>query len=559
MKKLVFASLCLLSVTSYGQSNKFTFQIGSQYELPRKTEDLAFFGDSASGIINLSMKKEELNVIRFDAKSLNQTDDKVISLERTRNFNSEEVTDFHNGNYFWLHSDWDKDAKKESLSYDKIDVATGKLLSQDNKLFDASKIAGTGAASGFDYKITGKYKFCYSQDHKKLLVTYRLIPENRNDKENYDKIGFYVYDDQLNKLWSNEFTMPYTEAVMDNSDFSIDANGNAYLLAKVYDSDKRKEKDKETGKPGYNFEVLKFTKDTKAITHSVITVGDYFIEEASLIENPSHDMIVACTYSKKSKSKGTDGVFLATVNQAGQIIKYKNGYYEFPLADLEKFESARAKRKMENKDDYEAPHVKVRKVLTQPDGSIFLACEESYVDVYNDFSRGTTTYTYYYKDILAAKINASGTFAWLTKIPKNQKKVLVLHTGGFGGGAGAAAMAISISPSIMTNNLENGPGSMSFKLINDASGYYFLYLDNKKNLDLAEDESPKYHVDGHGGQVMVAKIDVNGNLTKELLFDTREEDVMIYPTQFHKINSNQFIGRAKVKKNLFEPILITVK
>ena len=71
-------------------------------------------------------------------------------------------------------------------------------------------------------------------------------------------------------------------------------------------------------------------------------------------------MVIACTYSKKSKGNGTDGIFLALMDQTGKINKYKNGYYEFPLAELEKFESASSKRKMEKKDDYEAPNLNVQ-------------------------------------------------------------------------------------------------------------------------------------------------------------------------------------------------------
>jgi hypothetical protein len=104
----------------------------------------------------------------------------------------------------------------------------------------------------------------------------------------------------------------------------------------------------------------------------------------------------------------------------------------------------------------------------------------------------------------------------------------------------------------------NGRGTMSYKLISDASGYYFLFLDNKKNMELEEDEVPKYHQDGYGGQVVVAKVDHTGIISKELVFDTREEDVMIYPSQFTRINGNQFIGRAKMKRGDFQPLLITV-
>ena len=185
---------------------------------------------------------------------------------------------------------------------------------------------------------------------------------------------------------------------------------------------------------------------------------------------------------------------------------------------------------MEKNDDYETPNLKVRDVLVEGDGSIFISCEEYYVvqSTYSDGRGGYyTSYTYYYEDILASKIDASGKFEWMRKIPKRQK-----------GG--------------------NGRGTMSFKLISDASGYYFLYLDNLKNLHLAEDEVPKYHVDGYGGQVVVSKLDNKGTLSKDLLFDTREEDIMIFPADFYRINGSQFIGRAKLKKTLFQPLLITV-
>ena len=531
MRYLFFMAICIAPVLTSAQGKKFSFKLGAEYGLPRKTEDLAFFGNDKDGIVNLSLKKEEINIIRFDPQALNQTSEKRIELpEASKNFNSEEVIDFNN-DYFWLHSDWDKGTEKEILYYDKIDVSTGKITVANHKLFETTKIAGVTTMTGFyKYKTTSKYSYNYDMEHKKLLVSYRLFPEVRNDKKNYDKIGFQVFDEHLNKIWGNEFTMPYTEAIMDNSDFSVDANGNAYLLAKVYDSDARREKDKSTGKPAYHFEVLKFTKDTKQIVHTTISVDDYYIKETSLIENPLHEMIIACTYSKKAKGNGTDGVFLAIQDQAGKIVKYKNGYYEFPLAELEKFESARSKRRMERKDDYESPNLKVRNVIIETDGSVFIACEEYYVIVtsYTD-GRGYTTYstTYYYEDMLGAKINESGKFEWLRKIPKKQKG-------------------------------SNGRGTMSFKLISDASGYYFLYLDNKKNMTLTEDEAPKYHMDGFGGQVVVARLDNSGVLTKELLFDTREEDVMIFPANFSRINGNQFIGRAKLKRNLFQPLLITV-
>lgn len=531
MKYILLVVVSMLTSISYGQSKKFTFKLGSEYSLPRKSEDLSFFGNDKDGIVNLSLKKDELNITRFDYKTLNLTTEKKIELpELTKNFNSEIVTDFGT-TYFWLHSDWDKETEKESLYYDIVDVVNGKLTTTNKKMLETTKLAGSLVGTGFyQAKVDGKYGFNYDADKTKMLVSYRLKPEVKNDKKSYDIIGLHVFDDKMNKIWGGEFTMPYTEAIMDNSDFSVDSKGNAYMLAKVYDSEKRKEVDKETGKAGYHFEVLKFIKDSKKIIQTTITVDDYFIKETSLVESSLHEMVIASTYSKKAKGSGTDGIFLATMDQVGKISKYKNGYYEFPLAELEKFETARSKRKMERKDDYEAPNLKVRNVTVDIDGGVLLTCEEYYVvsRTYTTSSGYTyTSYTYYYENLLVSKINPAGGFDWVRKIPKMQRG-------------------------------SNGRGTMSFKHIADASGYYFLFLDNKKNLELAEDEAPKYHVDGFGGQVMVAKIDRAGTVTKEIVFDTREEEVMLFPALFSRINGNQFIGRASIKRGDFKPLLITV-
>ena len=537
MKYFFLIAVSFVSALSFGQSKKFTFKLGEEYEVPKRSEDMGFYGSQSAGIVNLFLKKDKLTIFTFDPKSLGQQGEKELELDVSRNYNNEGVVNIGN-NFYWLHSDWDKSAKEESLYYDKMDLKTGKIIDGNKKILSTTKIAGeygsgTGAVSMWGFggvgKTVNKYDLNYDANNTHLLVSYRLYPEEKKDKLNYDKIGMYVYDQNMTKVWNNEFTMPYTEAIMDNMDFTIDANGNAYMLAKVYDDEKRREKDKETGKPGYHFEVFKFTA-AKKMQQYTVSLDDYFIRVASLIENSAHDIVVSCTYSKRSKGNGTDGVFLAMLDQNGKVVKYKNGYYEFPLAELEKFEKARTRRKMENKDDYEAPNIQVRNISVEKDGSVFLAMEEYHMETRTTTTRygTTTTYYYYYDDILGAKIDAQGKFLWLRKIPKKQ-------TG------------------------TNANQTLGYKLVTDETGYYFLYLDNKKNLDLPEDEAPKSHANGYGGQVMVAKIDNSGIVSKELLFDTREENLMVMPRFFKRIEGNHYIGRATIKgPGAYKPLLISV-
>jgi hypothetical protein len=476
-KYLIHLAAYLLSVGLCAQNSKFNFKLGQEYDLPRKTQDLAFFGNEKDGIVNLSIKKEELIITRFNTKSLDKTLEQRIDLDATRNFNSEILADFSNNAYYWIHSDWDKSNGSEQLFFDKINVQSGKITDPNHKMFETTKIAGSRSVRGFySFKTTDKYQYDFDLDRTKLCVSYRLQPELKNDKKNFDKIGFQVFDANMKKVWGNEFTMPYTEAIMDNADFSVDSKGNAYLLAKVYESDSRRERDKSTGKPGYHYEIFKFSKDNKKIVIIPVSIDDQYIRETTLTENASHEMIISCTYSKKAKGNGTDGIFLATLDKDDKLIKFKNGYYEFPKEELAKFETARKRRKIDKKDDYEAPNIRVRDIVIEPDGAIFISCEEYNMEIssYTTSSGYTRTVrTDYYDDILAARINAAGNFEWLRKIPKKQKGT-------------------------------SGRGTMGFKLVPDATGYHFLYLDNLKNLNLPDDEAPRQHIDGYGGQVMVA-------------------------------------------------------
>jgi hypothetical protein len=529
---LMSLAFCLAATPGFSQSKKFSFTVGEEYEVPKGAEDVGFYGSEQTGLVNLFVtKKKKLLIRRFNPKNVAAMGEAEIEKqEMTKNYTSEGVIQLGN-RYFWLHSDWDKSNETEKLFYDEIDVTKGTIIKEDQLLVSTTRLAGEYVSTGwYRAKVVGKYEYNLSADKSKLLISYRHTPKEKNDKKSFDNIGYAMFDQNMNKIWSGDFDMPYTEQIMDNLDYSVDKNGNAYLLAKVYDNEKRKEVDKETGLPGYHFEALKFSGEQK-MTQTKISLDQYFIRQASIIENSNGDMVVACTYSKSRKSRGTDGVYLAMISSEGKLTTYRDGFYEFPLEELEKFESKRARKKMEKSDDYEAPFVLVRNILSAPDGSLFIACEQYHMEQVTTYSRygSRTDYYYYFEDIIATRINANGKVDWVRKIPKMQKGV-------------------------------NRYATLGFKLVADETGYYFLYLDNKKNLELEEDEAPKYHQDGYGGQVSLARLDPSGNLTREIIFDAREEKLMLYPRRFSSFDQTRLVGRADIKgPGAFAPILITIK
>jgi hypothetical protein len=530
MKPFYFILICSLVFSfANSQGKKFVFKLGDEYEMPRKSEDLSFIGNKKDGIVNLSLRKGELSILRFDPNNLSLTSDEQIVLEdATSNMNSELVVTFGDKNY-WLRSDWDKKNEQEMLYSSKLDIKGGKI-GQQQLLIQSDKIAsGSFTGKGFySFKGTNKYNYNYDAAHKLLVITYRLYPEQRNDKLNYDKIGMAVFNENMERVWTNTFTMPYTEAIMDNSDYTVNADGSVYMLAKVYASEKRQEVDKATMEPGYHYEVLRFSKEGKKPLTAAIPVMSNFIREAFIVESSSRELLVACTYSRIAKGNSIDGIYLSRINADGKVFNYKNGAYPFDFEEMTKYESGKYKRRIEKAG--EISNMKVRSVIVNPEGDMMIACEKFYYVVKTTTSNNhtSTSTTYYYEDIIAAHITADGVMDWMRKVPKKQLGV-------------------------------NENSTLGFKLIADSTGYYFLFLDNIKNQNLGENDKPKYHQNGLGGQVLVTRIDKFGEMSNEIVFDTREEDIMIFPRDFTKINENQFIGRAKIKKKLYQPLLITMK
>ncbi len=199
--------------------------------------------------------------------------------------------------------------------------------------------------------------------------------------------------------------------------------------------------------------------------------------------------------------------------------------------------SGKVQRKNDRKegdDKAEFADISLSDINIEPDGSLMLVGEQYYVRAHYSYSPtgGTTvTYTYHYNDLLVTKILPSGKLAWMKKLPKRQQG-------------------------------SRGRGGMSFRYYDDNKDYYFIYLDNEKNLDLPSDKVPSKHVDGQGGFLTVYKVNgKTGESTKTLVLDTRDvkgtEVYQFAPSRVVNTGKMEFVFEAYKKKK--EDILVRFK
>ena len=543
-------------------SKDYSYTVSEPYQVYDAAKKFYFNKDGQ--MLTVKPWSKYLVIQKFDATGLKLTSLKEYN-DLPKNYVVEGMEELQ-GKYYFFYSSWSgKKTKHERLYYREIDFEKGEFIGEPKKLIDVSgKLAGasllastTGSPFGIGMGVVDKFHFMVSKDESKILVQYRKKPKIKSDKKSHDIIGVSVYDTTLEKIWSNEYRMPYTERRMNVLDFAVDTESKGYMLAKVFhdDSNKDKKKRKDT-ESNYHIELFRLLNGTDKIIKTKVELDESFINGISLFENEQGEMICAGFYnkgihdktgmsllSKEFKANSADGLFVCKLSKEGTLTDKKT--YEIPLDILNQYVSNRTKKKNKKKDSKgkaEFEYLKLKDLLFNKDGSLILIGEQTYT-IRHRTSKGRVYYTFHNNDILITKINPKGDLAWMKKIPKRQK------------GAPKMGQVYDTSKTFQ--------GGMSYSHFYTNGYHHLIYLDNVKNINLSLDKIPALHSDGSGGYLTSYKInDVTGDVSKGSILDTKNVKPKLAVYQFSnnrvvKTAKNEFIVEVYKKKK--EDVLIKVK
>jgi hypothetical protein len=537
MKKNLFIILFSLIISAFAHSqvklsDEFSFELGKPYTVIDADEKYYYQIDNY--IITVKITNTEMTVQKFDASTLSFVK-KLEVTDLPKGFGWEAIT-VYNNKFLLFYNSYDKPNVTEQLYYRELDLEN-MTFGSDNLLCSVKgKITGTLFGKGFSFNTRDKFNFNYSYDSSKVLLQYRRKPVETDDAINHDSIGFFVYDKNFTLLWTKDVKMPYTEKKMSILEYSVDSEGNVYILTAVSDGSVDIGKCMN-GKSGYHIELLRIFATSKEIDKVTVTLKSKYINSISLFESPKNYMVCAGFYAKTKDKYNADGLFMFKVGKSGDA--YDTASYEIPVEILNQYVSEKTQNKNEKKesdDKAEFEDLVMRNVLICDDGSFILVGEQYYsVTTTTTDSKGSVSShtNYYYNDILAAKIGTDGKLAWMKKLPKRQK--------------GA-----------------KGRGGLGFKYINEKGNHYFLFLDNIKNQDIAISQIPACHIDEAGGFLTAYKInDADGEVTKHTILDTRDAkgmDLFQFNTgRIMPVSTNEFVVEFYKKDKQDILVRITIK
>ncbi|MEI7595221.1 MAG: hypothetical protein WCK02_05685 [Bacteroidota bacterium] len=502
---LIISLFCQVGYSQIANKSGVTVTWGLKIKKTRDVDNI--IGSDDNGIYVLKHKKSDLIFEQYNINNLILAKTAIFPLRASDKKENIESIFFMDNEMFLFTSFIDKTTKKNTLLARKIDKST---LSPTSKPVTIGQIdfgeSRWGNRGSFDYHI--------SNDQSKLLIYYNL-PYKKGEKE---KMGYIVFNKNLEKLWEKEASLPYEDQQFKVENYKVDNNGNVYLLG-VYFKDKRASK--KLGEANYGYKIFTYFDFGEKTDEYDLNFGDKFITDMQFDINVKMDFVCAGFYSEKG-SYGMKGTFYMSIDHKTKQIMNKSSK-EFSFAEITQNMSAKEmkkaeKRKMKGKkvelDDYD-----IDDIIMRSDGGALIIAEQYRVDVTTTtttnaqgFTTTTTHYTYNYNDILVVNISPSGEIDWVQKIVKRQRTT------------------------------DDGGYFSSYAKIIKGNKIYFIFNDNIKNIiNPAEKGVYAFNKSKRKSIASIVELSADGSQTKSALFSSKEAQMMIRPKISGIINDNEMV------------------
>jgi hypothetical protein len=335
------------------------------------------------------------------------------------------------------------------------------------------------------YGARAKFMVHKSYDESKMMITYRSYPKTKSDIKNKDEIGFFVFDNKMEKIWGDEIKMPYTEKEMNNVGYSVSKSGQVMML--IAQRTKKK------------YEAFIIDSDGSIAINELDLSTEQLVKNINIREDVSGNFKCVAFYANgldfkfsmggSTVSFNSNGLMYFEIAKDGKLIKSKN--FDFSDDFIKQNLSDRQKKGVDKREaDGKAgiEDVVLTNFVIKDDGSAVIIGEQQYMR--NEFMGPSQKLVYHFSNVIAIKVNSSGELAWMKKLAKNQ--------------AGT-----------------KGGGQMSISYMEGKTADYIAFVDNPKNINLDADGGvPEAHRDGKGGFLTTYKIDgATGKLEKHTLCD----------------------------------------
>ncbi|MBS1945372.1 MAG: hypothetical protein JST98_09300 [Bacteroidetes bacterium] len=500
-----------LHVSAQKKTNKANVKWGPDMDVKENGNFEYVIGDAGNSTFLAVAVKKDLHIQRMDG--LKTAWQKPLDLKLDKKDLDLKKIILTKNNILVFASRYDKKDNENRLYVSTYDQSGMKPL---KVLQPLSVIAADKAAN------SGSFSVSTSPDRSKVLV--RITPPR--EKNGAERSKMEMYDDGMQLLWSQEFTLPYNDEEFLVEAQRADNDGTVMVLGIKYAVKQERRELKRANKATYEYHLLVYSGDSPAPKDNLISVPDKFLQDMTISLPETGDILCAGLFGNKNSFNARGAYFLRLDRTTKQVqhASYKEFADDLITSYMTEKEADKAKKKADKKgEELELPSFTLHDIIHRDDGGAVLLAEQyrANQECYSD-SKGNTycSMHYFYNDVIAVNIDPQGNIEWATKVPKRQHSVNDLGQ--------YSSFAVDVK------------GSNIYLVFNDTGENLFLKPGGKVE---------QFSLTGKDALVVLATIDSKGEVTREALFTPDRRDVILRPRDCVELKDESMFIYASRKKD----------
>jgi hypothetical protein len=316
---------------------------------------------------------------------------------------------------------------------------------------------------------------------------------------------FDFYDYSLQKKWERKQKFPLNGKEFEPRQYKTNIKDSTlYLVVRVLEETEEERIKKNNAKVNYSFSLLSFKfdpNDTNSTFNSTnLHVPRKFISDISF-EVSNHELIFSGFFADK-KDMEASGAYCIVLEEYSKKVRATNTK-DFDKTFFEKFHDADklASQRGEGIRDFQVKDLQITN-----DGSIYFLAENTFAAAKAVKVRGfmEIVYSPFYNNIVVVKVDNEHKVSWITPVVKRQRE-----------------------PSFTTNENSGFSLSYTYAIYNDK--VVVIYNDLLANLTVQSPLEMKYITAAKGTVPVLATINSNGEVGRDVLFDGKDSKVVLCP------------------------------
>jgi hypothetical protein len=494
----------------------------------RKNKNSDFFHSSRSEFMVSDRTKKGSVITVYNSSTLKKNSTFTLNYPEVKGKNANWVKRLiHDENITSIYAYYDK-KEDENTIY-------GKITDRKNKNIVKEKILLKTSAK--KKKNIGSQEVHLSPDNSKILII--RIPASKSFEN--EKVEMVMYDRNLDKIFEKELNFPYKNKSFSIEQILVTNNGNVSIIA-FWSPSKNEIKDDPDLKEQMTFKLFKVTEDDKNLEEIEINEKAYSLSSCrGIISNDSLNEIVYFGFYREIK-KGQKKRFKFSINGIYYIKldvnKWEISSIKFNILDentitkilVSNSESKRTEKRAKKaaQKGLGISRMAIKGVHYDKEGSINVVGQIEYIrEVCSTNPKtGVTTCQYYYHNnqIILFQLDNLGELKQTIVVPKEQ---IVLN---FSAWNGHILLLNENNVNFIYNDHDFNFNTKKISKKN-RNQYSFIFSGRKKS------------------RLAIVSTDEKGKLKKQPMVDSWKQNVLIYPSEYIRINNSAIVTWGKIRKS----------